>query len=656
MESATRTEATAAAADWESSSEAVAHPLEPCSAAELERAAAILKQGGELSDAAFFCSGALAEPPKSVVCSYAPGSPCERVVQLIGHDRKRGQSFEARVSLAAGAVERFAWAEEGQAPVSVADVLVVLQVLAGHEPWRAALAKRGIEDYSLVHVEPWVSGARPAGMAAKARAITAIAFLHEHPHDNHYARPVEGLLAHVDTDSGQVIVEDHGVVPMPPLPGEYAADRVSLRAPLSRLDISQPAGPGFAVDGHCIRWQGWQLRISVHPLEGLVLHDVRYDDGGRLRPILYRASLSDMVVPYGDPSPMHAWKHAFDASEAGMGATANSLALGCDCLGEIRYFDAPLLRPDGTVDVRKNAVCLHEEDYGILWKHTNAFLPSRPPEVRRSRRLVLSAIHTLGNYEYGFFWYFYLDGTIQMEIKLTGIVGVSAVANGNAADVAPLVAPATASPIHQHIFCFRLDFNVDGDANSVYEMDVEPMAANDPANPHGSGFRSVSRLLASEQQARRDIDPARSRSWRVVNPGVRNRLGAPVGYKLLPQASSTMLAAERSLHGRRAGFARHNLWVTPYSPDEMDAAAGFFSNLHPGGAGLPAYTAADRAIENADVVLWHSIGVTHVPRPEDWPVMPVEYAGFTLLPVGFFDCNPAIDVPPAHGKGHCAAD
>ena len=132
----------------------------------------------------------------------------------------------------------------------------------------------------------------------------------------------------------------------------------------------------------------------------------------------------------------------------------------------------------------------------------------------------------------------------------------------------------------------------------------------------------------------------------MVNENVTNQLGKPVGYKLLPQGSSTMYAPEDSLHAQRGGFARHNLWVTPYSPDELDAAGGVFTNLHSGANGLHAYAAANRSIEDTDVVVWHTLGVTHVPRPEDWPVMPVEYAGFTLAPTGFFDRNPSLDVPP----------
>ena len=629
------------------------HPLDPLSGEELSRAVAILNKSGKTSEEAALVCGLPVEPPKAAVLAHAPGAPFERAVRLIGHDRAKGQSFEARVSLSSGSLESFAWAEEGSAPSSAADVIELYKAVYPDPAWREALRKRGIEDLSLVHIEPWVTSLSHPEMPANARVFRGLTFLHAEPEDNYYARPVEGLMVYCDINSGQVIVEDRGVVPVPSESGEYAADKVGpLRTDLRPLEITQPEGPSFEVEGQLIRWQKWQFRFSVHPIEGLVLHQVGYEEDGRLRPILYRASLSDMAVPYGDPSPSHSWKNAFDASEALLGHLGNSLKLGCDCLGEIHYFDATVLNVDGSTRTIENAVCLHEEDYGILWKHTNAFSLQRPPpvEVRRSRRLVISMIHTVGNYEYGFYWYFYLDGTIQMEVKLTGIVAVSATADGQGTDTAPLIAPNIVSPIHQHLFCFRLDFSVDGSENTVQEVDVEPLPEGE-ANPAGSGFRAVTRPLRTEAEAQRKIDPTRSRHWRVVNPERKNRLGNPVGYKLLPQASSTLLAGENSNHGRRGGFARHNLWVTPYSPDEIDAAGGPFNYGHPGGAGLPAYTAGNRPIENTDVVVWHTVGMTHVPRPEDWPVMPVEYTGFTLLPVGFFDQNPALDVPPSKTCG-----
>lgn len=621
------------------------HPLDPCTAEELTRAVSILRKEVALSERSFFSCGMLAEPDKQAVLGFSPGSPIDRRVRLIGHDREKGQSFEAIVALEDNELVECHWIENGQAPLNMEDVLAVYAALAEHPDWLAALEKRGITDTSLVHIEPWLSGIRPPEMP-EGRVLRALAFLHTHPDDNYYARPIGGLIALIDTDSGKVIVQDHGVTPVPESPADYAASLVETqREDIKPLEITQPDGPSFEVQGQVIKWQKWQMRISVHPIEGLVLHDVRYDDDGKDRSILYRASLSEMVVPYGDSDPIQYWKHAFDAGETALGQQGNSLKLGCDCLGEIHYFDAVMLGTDGSPYTVENAVCLHEEDYGILWKHTNLFRPDLPPEVRRSRRLVISMIHTIGNYEYGFFWYFYQDGTIQLEVKLTGIIGVSVAENGEGTSTSPLVAPGITSPIHQHLFCFRLDFNLDGLDNTVVEANVAPIA-NDP-HPYGAGFEATRQVLTHEADAKRRIDPAASRNWRIENPNVTNQLGKPVAYKLLPQASPTFFAGEDTVAGKRGGFARHNLWVTPYDDAEHYAGAGPFTNLHTGGVGLPAYTSKNRSIENTDVVVWHTFGVTHVPRPEDWPIMPVEYAGFMLVPSGFFDRNPALDVPPS---------
>jgi len=367
-----------------------------------------------------------------------------------------------------------------------------------------------------------------------------------------------------------------------------------------------------------------------------------------VRPVLYRASVSEMVVPYGHPSPMHNWKNAFDAGEWGLGRMTQSLTLGCDCLGVIHYFDALLSSEQGHPYSVENAICMHEEDYGILWKHVD--LHGGTSEVRRSRRLVISSIATVGNYEYGFFWYFYLDGSIQLEVKLTGVISPMAVGSDDDLQFAGLVGPGVAGPNHQHLFNVRLDFDIDGVDNTVYECDAEAVAPG-PGNELGNAWRSVVTPLESEQRAIRNVDAARSRVWKIVNPNRKNRLGQPVGYKLIPGATPTLLAHEESSIAKRAAFARHNLWVTPYSPDER-RAAGEYPNQHAGGDGLPRWTAADRAITDTDVVVWHSFGVTHVVRPEDWPVMPVEYAGFLMAPVGFFDRNPALDVPTANGHCH----
>jgi primary-amine oxidase len=373
-----------------------------------------------------------------------------------------------------------------------------------------------------------------------------------------------------------------------------------------------------------------------------VLHQIAFRDGERERPIIYRASVSDMIVPYADPTANHFWKCAFDAGEYGLGKLANALELGCDCLGHIHYFDVPVTDDYGKPSIMKNAICLHEEDYGILWKHYE--FRNETFEVRRSRRLVISFFTTVGNYDYGFFWYFYQDGTIQLEVKLTGIIQTAAIAPGKSYPWGGMVAEGLGGPTHQHFFNARLHMMVDGERNAVTEHEFRPRPRG-ADNPYGNVFDTTARTLTFESEAAREADGRSERYWKIVNPSSKNGVGEPTGYKLLVHASPVMLAQEDCYMTLRGGFATKHVWVTRFAPDER-YASGEFPNQHAGGDGLPKYITQNRSIENEDIVLWHSFGATHVCRPEDFPVMPVEYIGFTLKPAGFFTENPAMDLPP----------
>jgi primary-amine oxidase len=330
--------------------------------------------------------------------------------------------------------------------------------------------------------------------------------------------------------------------------------------------------------------------------------------------------------------------------EYGMGACANSLELGCDCVGLIRYLDAHLCTSRGEPLTIRNAICVHEEDYGILWKHTDRRLPDRP-EVRRSRRLVVSSVSTVENYEYGFYWYLYQDGSIQFEVKLTGILSLGAAPPGETPPHGALVAPQLYAPNHQHFFNVRLDLDLDGCANSVYRVDVVPDPVDD-RNPFENAFRAQATLLKTEKAARGHVHLESARTWKVVNPAVRNAVGEPVGYRLLPGDTAFPFASPNAWWRQRAGFVDYHVWVTPYRPDERHGA-GDYPNQSRGGDGLVRWTEQDRSLEETDVVLWYTFGHTHLPRPEDYPVMPTAYIGFTLKPSGFFGQNPASDVPPS---------
>jgi primary-amine oxidase len=626
----------------------VTHPLSAITAEEITAAVALVKAHPLFSETVRFAYVGLGEPTRRQLRDWKPGMALDRRVRLMLIVGPDAHVVDVVVALDTGTLS--VTEVPGVRPgLLFEESLSAIVALQENEQFRQAMRRRGIEDLKKVQIDPWPAGSFGIAHEDDRRICRCLPYVRDTPDDNGYAHPVEGVIAFVDMGRGEVLeVVDSGVIPVPSECGNYYPESVSLRRDLKPIDIVQPDGPSFAVEGNLVRWQKWTLRVSMDPIEGLVLHDVGYEDGGRTRSILARAAVSEMVVPYGDPGPMHGWKNAFDAGEWGLGRMANSLVLGCDCLGTIHYFDAVLTTETGHPYVLANAICMHEEDYGVLWKHNDP--RSGRNEVRRSRRLVVSMFATVGNYDYGFFWYFYLDGTIQFEVKLTGILSTMGVAPGDEPRFASMIAPQLAAPFHQHLFNMRLDVALDGPANSVYEVDVYSVPPG-PDNPWANAFAPKATLLATETQARRVVDPSASRSWRIVNPHVENRLGQPVGYKLLPGSTPTLLADASSSVCKRAGFATKNLWVTPYAPDER-RASGDYPNQHAGGDGLPAWTEQDRPITDREIVVWHTFGVTHVPRPEDWPVMPVEYTGFMLVPFGFFDRNPALDVPPPPAACH----
>lgn len=626
----------------------MSHPLEPLSAAEVQLAVTILKDAGKVTPTTRFISVSLKEPAKEVVHGWNPSQAAgKRDALAVLFDNATNSCYEAAVSL----TDRKLLAHKhipGVQPTMSSDEQVECEqaVLASPE-FKAALKKHyGIEDTRLVMVDIWSAGNYGSEEDRTRRLARPLCFLRMDPTDNGYAKPIEGLRPVVDLNQMKVIrVEEYGHWPLPPQQGNYAADRVTkTREDIKPLEITQPGGPSFEVDGYSVRWQKWSFVIGFNGREGLTLNNLCYQDNGHKRSILYRASLSEMVVPYGDPAPQQARKNAFDAGEYGLGYCANSLELGCDCLGLIKYFDGHLCTSRGEPLTIKNAVCMHEEDFGILWKHTDRRLADKP-EVRRSRRLVISSIATVENYEYGFFWYLYQDGNIQFEIKLTGILSLGALNPGEKSPYGAMIAPQLYAPNHQHFFNVRLDMDLDGMPNSVYQIDV----VSDPLGPQNlfeNAFRAKATLLETEKQARASLNLETARSWKIVNPKVLNAVGEPVAYRFLPGDNCVPFASKNAWWRKRAGFVDHHVWVTPFNENEKHAA-GNYPNQSQGGDGLPKWTEQNRPIANADVVLWYTFGHTHLPRPEDYPVMPTAYIGFMLKPSGFFVENPANDVPPS---------
>lgn len=637
------------------------HPLDPLTEDEVAATSAILFRDKGLSKSVRFMNVELREP---AILRTDSTAAVERETFVVLRDRANNTTIEAVVSLTRDAV--VSWREiPGAQPGFSRDEFAECEAVVRADPeFQAAMARRGVDDLSLASIDLWAPGNTGPAENPSRRLMRPQIYVRTGKFDNRYAHPVEGLTVLVDLDRMSVVeIVDHGVVPVPVERGNYIPELITGQIPGYRnvtptfdairddvrpLEIIQSEGPSFTIEGHAITWQKWRLRVGYSPREGLILHQVGYVDDGRLRPILHRASVSELYVPYGDPQPSQRVKNAFDIGEGGIGPWLNSLALHCDCLGEIRYLDVVLSDEHGDPVTLSNAICIHEEDYGIAWKHTDGNLGHA--ETRRARRLVVSCWATANNYEYGFFWYFYVDGTIEFEAKMTGIVSTGAFTPGTEPECGTVLGPGLYAPNHQHFFNVRLDMCVDGLRNSVYEMDSVPLPVGS-ANPEANAWAVRRMLLGSEREAQRLVDPLAGRYWTVVNPSVPNHVRQPVGYKLVPGDNILPLAQEGSQTQRRAGFAYRHLWVTAFDPAER-YAAGDYPNQRPDDDGLPRYAAADRPLDDADVVVWYSFGSHHVVRPEDWPVMPVTSIGFHLKPVGFFAGNPALDLPrPVHHGG-----
>jgi primary-amine oxidase len=624
------------------------HPLDPLTAEEIRQAAAIVRRDHGVDQRWRIASIELREPSKAAVREWQPGAEGEREARVVCWNREDGKAYKALVSLTADAVVSWAHQPDGQ-PNMTGDEVHECDVAMRREPQVIeALARRGITDMDRVVVEAWAYGAHLLPEPYSERRLGwADVWYRSEDGSNPYANPITGLHVVVDLNTMELLeVEDTGAIEEPDTMGEYIPRLVpglELRADVQPLEITQPSGPSFVLEGNLLRWQKWSMRVGFNYREGLVLHTVAYEDGGRARSVAHRLSFAEMIVPYRDPTSEHYRRTAFDIGEWGLGFMTTSLELGCDCLGEIAYLDAVLHDTKGEPTRIPNAICIHEEDDGVLWKHVDEVSGA---ETRRMRRLVVSFHVTVGNYEYLIYWRFHQDGTIQAEVRATGIMVTTHFAEGRQPPYGTLVDDRTYAPFHQHFLVARLDLDVDGDANTVVSSESEALPMG-PDNPHGVALVQRERALRTESEGMQDYDWSTQRSWKVINPGVRNGLGGPVGYKLVPgDCIPAMLSADSPVL-RRAQVLAHTLWVTPFDEDERWPCGEFVVQSRED-RGLPIWTAADRPIEDTDVVLWYVLGIHHITRPEEWPVMPVDTVSFWLKPVGFFDRNPSLDVPPSH--------
>ncbi|KAF8518115.1 copper amine oxidase [Hysterangium stoloniferum] len=690
------------------------HPLDPLTPDEISAlSVAVRKYLAEHTEikAIKFITCWTANPPKRDVLAYlgiplATGEKPEvpkdiiRKAELDFIDVVTGVAYDAVVALRGGdwTVETLIKLPEGTQPqISISELAAAEQVVRKDPEVKRLAAEIGLQPENI-YADGWSIG-WDSRFPNNKRLQQAILFARFEEHDNLYAHPLDfmpvldsntlkvihidfpphrvggrgddkGISAlSVDTTAPPPLTEDslsgsgRPRIPFPDAAHEYLPDlrakqpevKPSTREPLKPLHILQPEGVGFRMHGNEMEWQKWRMHVAFNHREGIAISTVTYDDDGVLRPLIYRISLAEMVVPYGAPEHPHSRKFAFDVGEYGVGMMANDLTLGCDCLGKIHYLPGSFIGQDGHVITIQRAICIHEEDSGLLWKHKDYRKNGRSHAVR-SRRLVVSMVCTLANYEYCFYYYFYQDGSIEFEIKLTGILNVYMLAPGEpSGPFTTQVAPRIGAHYHQHLFSVRIDPMIDGLLNSVIESDIVTLP-NAPTgskeNWAGNAFIVQDRTLQTAKDGARDYDFTKDRRWTMTNTTARKHRasGHAPGYVLGYRGfAAKLFAAPESWIVRRAGFASKSLWVV------KDVDDGLGGRWWPAGRHVPQtseapdnsvekWTQTEEKIENEDIVLFLTLGVNHIPRPEEWPVMPVEHVRLTLKPVHFFDENPSVDV------------
>jgi primary-amine oxidase len=618
------------------------HPLDGLSGREHWTIYNALVNSGRTDSTTSFLYVGLKEPAKAEVLAWRPGQPYRR--EALVHVVQGDSGYEAIVDLTANSVRSWTPVPARQFMTFGAEFGKMSGLVLEDARVRNAIRARGITDFT--HVDCGANHGYLDLPEERGKRTVHVTCSDSRGVVTGYGAEIEGLVIVVDLTEGKILrVTDSGVRPMGGPYGAHDAEAIGpTREVRNAVQMVQPLGPSYTVNGQQVRWQNWDFHFRVDPRRGVVLSLVSYTDGGAARPVMYQGSLSELFVPYMDAEDPWNYQGFFDLGTypALFGGIASSLEPGVECPEYATYFNAMVVTDKGMPRERVRAACLFERSAGdVAWRHgreRGSLIDTRP-----KRDLVLRMFMTAGNYDYLFDWVFQQDGTLRMDAGASGM-DATKTATGTDADerYGRRVSAERVGVNHSHFFSFRLDMDVDGPQNSLLVDRLVPETL--PAdNPRRSLWTVQTAEAQRERDAMRHSTMNAPEIWRIVNPSRPGPYGGFTGYQIDGHGAMTLLAPDDYLQ-RRAGFTNHTLWVTPYNQREL-YAAGDYPTMSTAGEGLPKWTGANRPIANTDVVAWLTMGFHHVPRPEDWPLMPVAKHSFEIRPVGFFSRNPAIDLP-----------
>lgn len=635
-----------------------AHPLDGLSEAEITEAVALLRSSGDAGDDTLFPYIALHEPDKATVLAWKEGDPEPRMVTV--HLKRPDGAFVAEVDLAADKVASIAPTDQ-QTMLLLAEFLEAMNLATSAPEFVAGLEKRGLTPDDVFCL-PLTAGSFGLPEEEGRRLLKVPCYVLPET-SNFYAKPIEGLYAVVDLNADEVVeVLDSGALPVPKdgwgyTDAEVEARTGALRPEMKPATLSQPDGSNVTIENGLVSWDIWRFRVRVDKRPGVVISNIAVDDQGRWRQLMYQAHLSEVFVPYMDPDDGWYWRTYMDSGEYGFGIFLTPLRAGVDCPAHATYLPAVVHQDDGSPLSIPDAICIFERNIGDpAWRHFEIFAQTPdqfvPAEGRPATQLVVRSASEVGNYDYLVDYVFHQDGRMDVMVGSTGLDAVKGAAAEKMSDptaaeetrYGTLIAPNLVAPNHDHYFNFRLDFDVDGQANTFMRTGLVP-AEHDRDIPRTSMWVTRTVPAKTELEGRFKVNPDTPAMYHVMNMGAEGPLGHKPGYMIIPNNSVAYgpfdFAGDTPM--KRNAYIEYTFWNTPYMPDER-YAGGAYAFQSDGSDTLATWVEQDRPIANTDIVTWYTMGFHHVPHTEDWPVMSTMWKGFMIRPFNFFAHNPALTI------------
>ncbi|WP_198929073.1 tyramine oxidase [Rhizobium sp. AC27/96] len=636
-------------------STAMSHPLDGLTADEYQKINQILREQKVVDDHTLYPLIELKEPAKADVLKWKEGDkPLDREAKV---QLTSPQGFkEAVVNITKGTVESTA-PIKGQPMVLFTEFMDALQGVLGDPQMVAGLKKRGLTPDQAFCL-PLTAGNFFTEEYQNSRLMKVPCY-HVPEGSNYYAKPIEGLFAVYDIGKKKVLkVIDTGAITGPKDNWGYTekevAEREALRPQTNLATLSQQGGPNYKITGSHLEWDMWRFNFRVDKRPGLVLSNLDVKDGDTWRSVIYQSHLSEVFVPYMDPTEGWYWRTYMDSGEYGFGLFLSPLRAGVDCPSYATFLPATIADDKGNPLTIPDAICVFERSIGDpAWRHFEVFAqtPEKPipAEGRPASELVVRTASEVGNYDYLIDYRLQPDGQIRIMIGATGLDAVKGVQSTSmddptaAADTAhgTLIAPNLVAANHDHYFNFRIDFDIDQPANHFGTMDIVP-AKVDPKNPRRSMWTVQHSMPKTEMEARYQLSAMKPRYFMISDPSRKGYLGQEPGWMIHHgDVAYGPFDFVKDPPMKRNAYIEYSVWNTVYDPDQQ-YAGGKFAMQSDGSDTLPEWVKANKPLMGKDIVTWFTAGFHHIPRMEDWPVMSTEWKTIHIEPHNFFAHNPAL--------------